>query len=140
MTISETKREAAHGLDRVTRFQGENATMNSPILPAHGVLGAPSCIAAQTGPADLEALLAVVDGLPTTIEAARGGPPPAVLEQMAAANEIELRLRASGRALRFGADSPGRRTTIELIDEQGATLRTLSVGEAVALAAGEPPG
>ncbi len=113
--------------------------MSSPFLPAHGALGPPSCTPAQTSAGGVDAFLAAVDGLPA-IEAARGGPPPAVLEQIAAAAEIERTLRASGRELRFYTGAPGRRITIELTGGEGATLRTLSVGEAAALAAGQALG
>ncbi len=138
MTMSESKREAAHGLDRVTRFQGENATMNSPFLPLHGAASTTSCIPAPAAADDVAALLAATDAMPA-IEATRGGPPPAVLEQIAAAAGIEQALSASGRAVRFHTGLDGARTTIEL-SEEGAASLALSVGQAAALAAGESLG
>jgi len=116
MTV--TKREAAHGVDRVTRFQGENATMYSPILPVGGPSGSP------------------IAGPTLSIAAGRVGPPTEVLEQMVAASAIEQRLRAAGQRLRFSAPVPGGRTTVELHDCDGATMRTLSITEAFALSCG----
>ena len=86
--------------------------------------------------APLSCTLEVLDRA-VAIEAARGGPPPEVLEQMAGASEIHAGLRRSGAALRFsGGEGEGLR--IELWRDQGASMRTLTASEAVAIAAGEP--
>jgi hypothetical protein len=135
--MSVTKREAAHGVDRVTRFQGENATMNSPILPVGGPSGPQipsSSTATVTGDFSVE-----LDAGENTfaIEVARGGPPPLVLEQIAAAGAIEEGLRAAGQQVRFQPAGPGEPTQIELHERDGA-VRTLSLGEAFELAAGTP--
>lgn len=138
MTMSETQREAAHGLDRVTRFQGENATMNSPFMPLQSAADTTSLIHTSIDAAGVDVLLAETGAMPD-IEAARGGPPPPLLEQIAAAAEIERALSASGRAVRFCTDPAGGRTAIELCEE-GAAPRPLTAGETAALAAGESLG
>ncbi|MGO9762988.1 MAG: hypothetical protein ACLP1Q_17185 [Solirubrobacteraceae bacterium] len=69
--------------------------------------------------------------------ASRGGPPPELLDQIAAAGRIEEQLRESGHQLRFTA-ADGGRTTIELHDRDGNDVRILSTAEALELAAGKP--
>jgi hypothetical protein len=80
--------------------------------------------------AGVDALLS--DG--AEIDASRGAPPAEVLEQMSAA---AARLRRARRRLRFSTDAPGRCTKIELIDSRGATIRDLSVSEAIDIASGK---
>lgn len=72
-----------------------------------------------------------------TIDLISSGPPPEVLEQMAHADAINARLRASGREIRFALSPDGCSLRIELRDTAGNLLRTLSVSEAAAIAAGE---
>jgi hypothetical protein len=134
MTV--TKREAAHGVDRVTRFQGENATMHSPILPVGGPSGPPIAGPGASAVSDVDDLVAGLNAGTLSIAAARVGPPTEVLEQMAAASAIEQRLRAAGQCLRFSVPAPGGRTTVELADRDGVTMRTLSITEAFALSCG----
>jgi hypothetical protein len=134
MTV--TKREAAHGVDRVTRFQGENATMHSPILPVGGPSGPPIAGPGASVVSDVDDLVAGLNAGTLSIAAARVGPPTEVLEQMAAASAIEQRLRSAGQRLRFSAPAPGGRTTVELHDCDGLTMRTLSITEAFSLACG----
>ena len=112
--------------------------MSSPILPAPGPSGRPDPMSIQTNPgaADLGACIAELAGdAGVPIAARRSGPPPEVLEQMAAAGQVAELLRARGRRVRFAADA-GRGITIELRDDHGALLRVLSPLEAVELAAG----
>lgn len=71
------------------------------------------------------------------IDLLESGPPPEVLEQMAHADTINARLRASGRQIRFALSADGCSLQIELRDTAGNLLRTLSVAEAAAIAAGE---
>jgi len=63
-------------------------------------------------------------------------PPPEVLEQMAHADAINARLRASGRELTFALSGDGCSLRIELRDSSGRLLRMLSAQEAVEIAAG----
>jgi secreted protein with Ig-like and vWFA domain len=115
--------------------------MSSPILPITGPLGRPS----QTSPlssrgADFAAIMSTLSSSShePDIEAARGGPPPELLEQMAGADQINQQLRESGRQLRFATVEDGPGATVELQDLEGNTLRGISVAEAVEIAAGKP--
>jgi hypothetical protein len=156
MTQTDTKCEADQGMGRVTsRFQGENATMSSPIPLVH-ILGnaseandTKSFTAADggvSGTFTFEPATGVDAGAfafePATgvdagaFVASPGGPPVEVLEQIARAQGAIANLRDHGRQVRF-ITAAGRRTRIELQDGYGATIRALSVREAIELAAGE---
>lgn len=132
-----TKREAAHGLDRVTRFQGENANMNSPILPVGGPSGPPTTGSATTVAGDVDDLLTDTSagGRVLSISAARMGPPQEVLEQIAVASAIERRMRAHGRRVRFLPAGSDGRIRVEIHDRCGG-VRCLTLTEAFELAAG----
>jgi hypothetical protein len=137
---SERKREAAHGLVRVTTFSGRKRHMSSPILPIEGNLS-PSI---TETPADTSAehIGAFASGLaagstPLDVVASRGGPPPYVLEQIAAAASIDEELRDSGHQVRFSTAEDGSRS-IELQDRDGNPVRALSIAEALEVAAGKP--
>jgi hypothetical protein len=136
----ERKREAAHGLDRVTTFSGRKRHMSSPLLPIEGHLS-PSTTDTQAvaGAEDTGSFLGGETPLDTALDvvASRGGPPPYVLEQIAAAGRIDEELRDGGHQLRFLTAEDGR-TRIELQDRDGNPHRTLSVAEALELAAGRP--
>jgi hypothetical protein len=80
--------------------------------------------------------LAHADGS-LSIDLTRSGPPPEVLEQMANADAINSRLRASGRELSFSLSADGCSLQIELRDRHGQLLRVLSPAEAMEIAAGE---
>jgi len=137
--MSVTKREAAHGVDRVTRFQGENAHMSSPILPIQGPSG-PRCADCATPVADdVDDLLTQLnaDGRALSIAVVRVGPSREVLEQVAAAAAIERRMRAAGQRVRFLPAGPGGRTQVEIHDRDGS-VRSLTLTEAFELAAGRP--
>jgi hypothetical protein len=136
ITMSVTKREAAQGVVRVTCFQGENATMNSPILPVGGPSGPFIAGSEATTSANLDDLLAGRADGADSFAAARIGPPAEVLEQMAVAGETEKRLRACGQQVRFVADAPGQRTSVEIQDRHGEVVRTLTLSEAFELATG----
>jgi hypothetical protein len=140
ITMSVTKREAAQGVDRVTCFQGENATMNSPILPVGGPSGPSIAGSAATVAGDVDDLLAGLNagGGALSLAVARIGPPLEVLEQIAAASATERRLRAGGQQLRFFAGTPGARMRVEIHDRDGRAVRTLTVSEAFNLVAGRP--
>jgi hypothetical protein len=137
---NERKREAAHGLDRKTPFSGRKRHMSSPILPITDFPGRPTDTPSITnGAEDIGALVAALSaGEPSPrLVASRGGPPPELLEQIAAAGRIEEQLRENGHQLRFSV-AAGQRMKIELVDCDGNAMRSLSAAEALELAAGEP--
>ncbi|HXB14883.1 MAG TPA: hypothetical protein VNV44_03970 [Solirubrobacteraceae bacterium] len=70
------------------------------------------------------------------IDLTHGDPPAELLDQMAHADEINMRLRRSGRELCFALSGDGRSVQIELRDSDGRVLRILSLSEAVELAEG----
>ncbi len=114
--------------------------MSSPILPTTGPPGPSTVTPPARGAGDIAAFvaeLAASDGA-LALDASRGGPPPEVLEQIAAAGAIHERLGESGLQLRFSPATSGG-TTIGIHDSAGDLVRTLSVTEAVELAAGKPP-
>jgi hypothetical protein len=115
--------------------------MSSPSLPIKSPSGPSTVTPSPSSGADdvgafLFELAASADSL--AVDATRGGPPPEVLDQIAAAGAIVERLRASGHRLRFTAESPDGRTTIEIHDREGNAVRTLSTAEALEMAAGNP--
>jgi len=115
--------------------------MSSPILPITDLTGRPTDI--RQGPTSADDLGAIVAALsrgefPLTLIASRGGPPPELLEQIAAAGRIEQQLREDGHQLRFSRAASGERTKIELVDRDGNAMRSLSTAEALELAAGKP--
>lgn len=123
--------------------------MSSPILPIKGPSGPSTLVPPASSGADpVDAFGSELAGafgsqLGTSestlaIAASRGGPPPEVLDQIAAAGRIEEQLRASSQQLRFLAGAPGERTSIEIHDREGAAVRSLSVAEALEIAAGKP--
>jgi hypothetical protein len=80
-------------------------------------------------------------GEPRAIDLTHGGPPAELLDQMARADEINMRLRREGREIAFALSSDGRSLQIELRDNAGCVLRTLSLSETIDLAeGGELPG
>ena len=124
--------------------------MSSPILPVDGPsdLSSPTPPGAPTAPAatgDAGAFIAELAAGENalSIAARRGGPPPEVLDQIAAAARIEQAMRAEGQRLRFHT-APGQPTTIELDEREGEAVgtregeavRTLSVAEALDIATG----
>ena len=140
--MSVTKREAAHGVDRVTRFQGENAHMSSPILPIEGPSGPRFAGCAATVAGDVDDFLAELNagGRALSIAVVRMGPPPEVLEQIAAAATIERRMRAAGQRVSFVAPAvAGGRAQAEIHDRDGS-VRPLTLTEAFELAAARPSG
>ena len=114
--------------------------MSSPILPAPGPSGRPKPVLIHTnsGTDHLGALVAglAADEVKRPIAARRCGPPPEVLEQMAAADEVAELLADRGRRVRFTTDAQ-RGVAIELREDDGALPRVLTPLEAVELAAGD---
>lgn len=114
--------------------------MSSPIMPIRGPR-APS-EPTSSPPSDAINVAAFVAELAASerslrIEAARSGPPPEVLEQMAAAGRIGEQMRERGAEVRFSFSETGR-VKVELDD--GDAVRTLSTAEVFDLAAGKSLG
>lgn len=115
--------------------------MSSPILPIRGLSGLPTDMpSVATSTEEIDALVSEMAASkpPLGVIASRGGPPPELLEQIAAAGEIEEQLRSSGHRLRFSSESSGQRPLIEVCDCDGNAVRTLSTAEALDIAAGKP--
>jgi hypothetical protein len=117
--------------------------MSSPTQPIDGPLGQATLTPSAPSSVDdvgafLSELAASADSL--SIDASRGGPPPEVLDQIAAAGRIEEQLRESGQQLRFCAATPTEQVRVELHDSQRNVVRPLSIAEALELAAGRPAG
>jgi hypothetical protein len=116
--------------------------MSSPIMPIRDPSGLRGPSASASTPADggaFSTALAAAERLPA-IEASRGGPPPELLDQIAAADARHEQLRASGSELRFSADEQSGRVTIELRNSEADTTRTISTAEAFEIAAGRAHG
>jgi hypothetical protein len=115
--------------------------MSSPILPIRGLSGLPTDMpSVATSTEDIDALVSemTASGPSRGVIASRGGPPPDLLEQIAAAGEIEEQLRSGGHRLRFSSMPSGQRTLIEVCDCDGNAVRTVSAAEALDIAAGKP--
>lgn len=112
--------------------------MSSPIMPISDPLGPPR-IKPSAAAEDIRAFVSELTAGEGSfaLDVSRGGPPPAVLDQIAAAGKIEERLREDGRQLRFSTGQDGH-TIIEVRDNTGETIERLSVAEALEVAAGKP--
>jgi len=114
--------------------------MSSPLLPIEGHLS-PSTTDTQadTSTEDTGSFIAGLTpgATPLDVVASRGGPPPYVFDQIAAAGRIEEELREAGHQVRFLTADDGH-TRIELEDRDGNAVRALSVAEVLELAAGRP--
>jgi hypothetical protein len=134
--------------------------MSSPILPAQGPSGPPienrpaseltasaqpdACASTAIGDVGtfIDQLAAGVNALTITSapqgEVDRIGPPPHVLDQIAAAGRIAAQLRDAGQELRFFPAADGGRVRIEVHDRDGNAIGNLSPAAALELAAGSP--
>jgi len=132
--------------------------MSSPIVPAPGPLGPPPStqdrpagpgVAASTGIGDVGSFIAELAAGVSALSIAAGrnpdrvvdavaGPPPEVLDQIAAAGRIGEQLRDAGHELRFFTPSDGGRVTIEVHDRDGNSVGRISPAAALELAAGSP--
>jgi hypothetical protein len=114
--------------------------MSSPILPIGGPPAPPTPPSSRAGNA--AAFVSELDAPhgTLTIEAGRGGPPPEVLAEMAAAARVHESLSARGRELRFTPAAGGGRVGAELIDTAAGTARAVSLSEALDISAGKPTG
>lgn len=129
-------------MDRTAKsFSGRKRSMSSPILPTTGPRAASSQPpSVPVGPDATEAFARVIAAdLRRPISVTRGAPPPEVLDQVQAAATINEQLRERGLEVRFPDGAHGR-TAIELVDRSGRTLRTLTIAQALELAAGRPVG
>ncbi len=114
--------------------------MSSPIMPIRDPR-APS-EPTSSAPSDATNMAAFVAELAASerslrVEAARSGPPPEVLEQIAAASRIGEQMRERGQEVRFSFSETGR-VRVELDD--GNAVRTLSTAEVFDIAAGKAIG
>lgn len=142
MTMRKPKRSQT--VPRRGRSRSEKeAEIDSAAIPGAGAVGA-----AQVNASEPTARAARVPGAQeataasspaASLDAIPSSPPPEVVEQMARAQHTYEQLAAEGRSLHFGHDSAGR-TTVEMRDHDGQLVRTLSLGEALDLASGAPPG
>jgi len=105
--------------------------MSSPILPAEGLPGLPSTPTSST-PADDEVGVIAATGTPC-VQAARGGPPPDLLEEMLAVDHLAQQLRERGYQVRFFPAVRGA-TRIELHDAEESVVSLLTVAQAMGLA------
>jgi uncharacterized FlaG/YvyC family protein len=141
--MDKSKSEAAQGRNREECFQEEYG-MSSPILPTQGsitVHAAHSAGAARrTDAANSAASLANSAALRSSVslQTFPSSPPQTVLDEMASAARVHDTLRAQGRELHFAHDSQSGRMTIEVRDNGGQVLRTISPSEALEVAAGKP--
>jgi hypothetical protein len=116
--------------------------MTSPIMPFNGPsssagLSYPmSPISDAEDPAAFQSDLSASDRLLAN-QHGSGTPPPEVLDQVAAAGRISREMRESGHELRF-SESQGGRVTVELSDRKGKTVKSMSISEALEIAAGKP--
>jgi hypothetical protein len=120
-------------------FSGRKRHMNSPIMPTEGPLElADAAPSAGSDADDISTLVSELTVSEATFAplASRGTPPPQVLEQIAVAGVIHEQLRDSGRHVRFLTGAPGEHAKLEIRDDDGSLMRTVSMSEAVELAAG----
>jgi hypothetical protein len=145
--MSKTKDDAVNGRDRLECSSNEG-NMSSPINPTQGVTGAeaPSRTSAAAEVAASSAVRGVVGGTrpasvdsSVSLEAVPATPPQEVLEQMAEAGQRYEALSAQGQELHFTRDADGNVATLEVRGAGGEVLKSLSLAEAVDLAAGVQP-
>lgn len=72
------------------------------------------------------------------IEVGAATPPPALLEEIAQAAAAYDELYASGHELAFTPGGEGARVAVEVRDTGGNVLETLSIADALDVAAGKP--
>ena len=109
--------------------------MNSPIMPTTGPL---DLATAASSADDVSAFVSELTQSEATFAplASRGAPPPQVLDEIAAAAGVHEQLRESGCHVRFFTAAAGERARLEIRDDDGNVVRSVSMTEAVELAAG----
>jgi hypothetical protein len=115
--------------------------MTSSILPFSGPrssagLSYPMSFMSDEDPAGSQSDLSESDRLLAS-QHGSGTPPPEVLDQVAAAGRISREMRESGHELRFSKNQEGR-VTVELSDRKDKTVKSMSISEALEVAAGKP--
>jgi hypothetical protein len=141
ITVDKAKRAATQGGVHADCNPQENS-MTMPIQPTQGANAtgsSPNAQSARPSGANFETALvgaSVVaqdsfDTFPST-------PPQAVLDEMAGAARVHDALHAQGRELRFARDETSGRVAVEVRDAGGSVLRTLSLAQALDVAAGKP--
>jgi uncharacterized FlaG/YvyC family protein len=137
--MDKSKSEAAQGRDRKECFQEEYG-MSSPIPPTQQ--GSITVHAAQSAGvarrADAANLETSAVRPSVSVQTFPSSPPQSVLDEMASAARVHDTLRAQGRELHFAHDAQSGRMTIEVRDNGGHVLRTISPSEALEVAAGKP--
>jgi hypothetical protein len=119
-------------------FSGRKRNMSSPITPIKGPPGpATPTSSVRTAANDETTFVSELIASNLRIEAARGGPPAEVLDQMQAAGRIHEQLLESGHEVRFSTREGGE-VAAELQDRSGNTVRTMSIAEVLDVAAGKP--
>jgi hypothetical protein len=118
--------------------------MSSPIMPIRDLRVSSDIKSSIKSPksSDADDVAAFVAQLAASertldIEAARGGPPQEVLEQIGGAARTGEALRERGQEVRFSFSETGR-VKVELHGDDGGGVRTLSLTEVFDLAAGKP--
>lgn len=114
--------------------------MSSPITPVQGLPGLPNSIfSAREILAEMDAFKAELAAGARALgaEESGDGPPPEVMDEIAAAGRISRQLGESGHEVRF-TEGPGGRIAVELADSEGNTVRTMKIAEALEIAAGKP--
>jgi hypothetical protein len=115
-------RRTAAGL--ATTLGGSSALGGSAAVPGSSALGSSAMAGASAVVHDS------FDTFPSS-------PPQAVLDEMAGAARVHDALHARGRELRFARDEASGRVAVEVRDAGGSVLRTLSLAQALDVAAGK---
>ena len=114
--------------------------MSSPITPPPAPAAQPvrhtTAVRPTTGPHGTGAPFALEPTV--SLDTLPASPPPEVLDQMASAAQTHKALLAQGRELRFARDERNGRVEIEVRDQNGRVLKTITPAQALAIAAGAP--
>jgi hypothetical protein len=137
--VDKSKSEAAQGRVRAESFQEENS-MSSPIQPTQGATPANAPLSGGTSRRVVTgfSMAPTTPGRAVSLDTLPASPPQQVLEEMATAARVHDGLRAMGRELHFAHDENSGRMTIEVRDNGGNVLRTISPAQALDVAAGKP--
>ena len=113
--------------------------MTAPIQPTEGSPATGSTPSVQHSGANFEtALVGASVVAQDSFDTFPSAPPQAVLDEMAGAARVHDALHAQGRELRFARDEASGRVAVEVRDAGGSVLRTLSLAQALDVAAGKP--
>jgi uncharacterized FlaG/YvyC family protein len=81
---------------------------------------------------------ASANGEAVKLDTIPASPPPEVMQAVSKAAEVHQQLRASGWELRFSIHDTTGKVSVEVHDLRGNVVRTLTPGEALAVAEGAP--